>query len=832
MINRDTSFRDDEITQYVCLNSHKVLAKNNTRETNNTHESLALKVDSILLKKYRIVKLLKCSQFGFVYLVEKNDASKRLFVVKEFFPKDCVARGNRGQMLIRSSLNTDELLSFNFMRKIFKGEAENLAKISRSRHTNIINLTELEENKNNTIYMVIPYEEGVSLREYLEKRKEKGERQLNNDEIYQIVNPLFDALEHIHKLGVHHLDVKPENILIKKDSSPLLLGFKASTIFYDDDSRKYCNAYTPAYASPEQIVVEKANQVDQSSDIYAMGVLLYNLITDTFPPKADERIEAIAANRNADPYISLCEQELPAEYTTSLLGAVDKALSFSKKNRYRSANDFKNAIFGIKLSTKPKLKKERKTAFYLVGLMIPIFILFIYYGWQSFGDKPAPQVVQQSDAVEKNDSQMVSFEDKKSDNELQKIDDVNIRSVKVTEQQKVDLQQVVSKVKQEKPKAKESHTKDKETGKTMGSVNQDTISQMKKTNEDQSVLDNTDQAAVEVKQQVPVMEPINEVNVQIDIKLPVSIGETKIKVNGKELVDGNMVAHKGNSYQISIENPYCRTVNVKRTFDELQEFPRQTFIPVLGRGKVYLGGLPNNVQIKVYQFVEDQIKEVVPKIHYRNEMYEMILQSGKKFYMTFDKKEYKHYKTKTLILQHGKAWTQTYSLEKKDSVKRQESVSALTSKVKKSTENDIEKKQIDIVVQKTKQETGIKERSKKNNIELIIQPIIKEVVPEPPKPVAEEVVVVPTKKIKKKAVEKKKPAIQKKPDETQQRKKPSKKDTSDLVWYCHAKAMGTAKVSAKHTDKQTAKRAAMQRCSRANKGRGECRILNCFLLRN
>ena len=828
MIKRDTSFRDDEITQYVCLNRHKVLAKNNTRETDNTHVSLALKAGSILLDKYRIVKLLKYSQFGFVYLVEENDASKRLFVVKEFFPKDCVARGNRGQMLIRSSLNTDKLLSFNFMRKIFKGEAENLAKVSRSKHTNIINLTELVENKNNTIYMVIPYEEGVSLREYLEKRKERGERQLNNDEIYQIVNPLFDALEHIHKLGVHHLDVKPENILIKKDGSPLLVGFKASTIFYDDDNKEYCNAYTPAYASPEQIVVENASQVNKSSDIYAMGVLLYNLITDTFPPKADERIESIAVNRNDDPYISLFEQELPGEYTTSLLGAVDKALSFSKKNRYRSANDFKNAILGIKLATKPKVKKERKIAFYLVGLMIPLFILFIYFGWESFDNKPASQVVHKSDAVEKNDSQMVSSEDKKLDNKLHKIDDVNIRSIKVTEQQKVDLQQIASKVKQEKPNAKESHTKEQETGKTMASVNPDTISQMKKTNEDQSVLDNTDQDTLKAKQQAPVIEPINEVNVQIDIKLPIPIGETKLKVNGKELVDGNMVAHRGSSYQISIENPYCRTVNAKRTFDELLEFPKQTFIPVLGKGKMYLGGLPSSVQIKVYQFVEDQIKEVVPKIHYRNEMYEMILQSGQKFYMTFDKKEYKHYKTKTLILQHGKALTQTYSLEKKDSVKREESVSALTSKVKKS----IEKKQVDIVVQKTKQETGTKERSKKNNIEPIIQPVIKEVVPKPSKPVVEEVVVVPPKKIKKKPVEKKKPGIQKKPDKTQQRKEPSKRDLSDLVWYCDAKAMGTAKVSAKHTDKQTAKRAAMQQCSRANKGRGECRILNCFLLRN
>ncbi|RLD40241.1 MAG: hypothetical protein DRI88_13850, partial [Bacteroidetes bacterium] len=496
---------------------------------------------------------------------------------------------------------------------------------------------------------------------------------------------------------------------------------------------------------------------------------------------------------------------------------------------YRSANDFKNAIFGIKLSAKPKVKKERKIAFYLVGLMIPLFILFIYFGWESVDNKPAPQVVHKSDVVEKNDSQMVSSEDKKSDNELYKIDDANRRSVKVTEQQKVDLQQMASEVKQEKPKAKESHTKDQETGKIMASVNPDTISQMKKTNEDQSLLDNTDQAALKAKQQAPVMEPINEVNVQIDIKLPISIGETRIKVNGKELVDGNMVAHRGSAYQISIENPYCRTVNVKRTFDELLEFPKQTFIPVLGRGKVYLGGLPSNVKIKVYQLVEDKIKEVVPKIDYRNEMYEMILQSGKKFYMTFDKNEYKHYKTKTLILQHGKALTQTYSLEKKDSVKEQESVSALTS----TENNNIEKKQVDTVVEKTKQETDTKERSKKNNIEpMIIQPVIKEVVPESPKPVVEEVVVVPPKKIKKKTVEKKKPGIQKKPDKTKQRKKPSKRDASDFVWYCDAKAMGTAKMSAKHTDKQTAKRAAMQRCIRANKGRGECRILNCFLLRN
>jgi len=722
------------------------------KKTTNAHLSFALPVGFELVGKYRILKVLNNTQYGFDYLVTSMDnRNKKTYLIKEFFPNECVIRGDKNQMLLRASLNTEELLNFNFMRKIFEGEVKNLSKISDTKHANIVNLVEVLENRNNTTYMVISYEEGISLSEYLEKKDEKGERYLSNEEIYNIIYPLFEALENIYKLDIYHLDIKPENIFIKKDGIPILVGFHASTIFYDKRSKMYRNIISPEYASPEQINVENATEVDYRSDIYSVGVLLYYLITKTLPPKAEIRKKS---GKN-DPYLPLLKQEFPYEYDTSLLAAVDRALSVSKKNRFKSPSQFKKAITTIKYTNKQERKKERKTSLYIFGFIASLFVFFIYFTWED-----SPEKLKSKISIENRDIVKQAFSKHQNIVPIVQVKTLNIE---------------------------------------------------------------TNTSLQEVK---------NGIKIQINVNLPRTIGQTKVKVNGKEYSDNNIFLQREESYEIIMENPYYQPLRVTRAYEELMEFPVQNFILVRGKGKLHLDGLPMNTQIKVYEVDENQKKEFNPHILYKNGVYDMIVNSGTKIYMVFNNKEYKSYQTEIMTLLHGEALTLTYSLEKKDTIGVSEEVSLPVEEnisIQRSNTMIVDKEKIvekkRIISADSEKKISIKEKNKKNPKHIKKKNVSKETTTASKK-----------KKISTKKKSKKNPKnltqknlSTKKNINITGKNKASTKGKDSFVWYCNAKSIGSIKVSAKHINKLVAQQMALKAC---NKGRSGCKILNCFLLRN
>ena len=740
----------------------------------DTHLSFALPVGSRILDTYRILKILNHTQFGFEYLVEAidNESDKRIYIIKEFFPKDCVIRGDKNKMLLKASLSTEELLNFNFLRKLFHGEAKNLAKIVSSGQINSVKFIELVENRNNTIYMVFLYEEGISLQKYLEKRSKQGQRVLNNEEIYEIINPLLDTLEKISTLGIHHLDIKPENILIKNDGTPVLMGFYASTIYYDEHSKKYRNIYTYEYASPEQVSIGDISEVDTRSDIYSMGVLLYYLITDMLPPQAYERKKL----GKDDPYVSLLKQELPYAYAPAILTAVDKALSVSKKDRFKSSNQFKKALSTVESIPTLAMKKGSKTFWYSLGFIVAFISFFLYWNTEDSLTKTEPKV----NAIDKKVTKKVLREDPK-------VTDMTLSHVSAKEKKEKDN---TSKPKQYIPNVESLDTEvPVQRIPSEANISKTTVSNTKQVN-------------------VPVKPTLNETKIKIDVKLPVEIGETKIKINGKEFNNGNIPIHRGESYEISIENPYYQSLKVKRSFDELLDFPMQNFILKLGKGKVYLDGLLADTKIRVYKVEEEQTKELTPEITYQNGVYEMVLTSGIEFYMLFDKKMYKSYKTENMILEHGKAVTLAYVLEKKDVTAKDKEI-FLPVFEKNSTQEK----------NNTVQEHS--ERSKEVKIDSENKKKMNTTVPQ--KNSANKKISNDKKVVRKKAPQKKKSNKVKKKNE------PRTANTSGHTWYCSAKAIGLEKVSAKHADKAIAQQMALRSCERSRTG---CKILNCFLLRN
>jgi serine/threonine protein kinase len=336
----------------------------------------AFKSGFLLLARYKIIKVLAENRFGFIYLVERVNKNTK-YIIKEFFPHEYVTRNDSDEMILNTPLDIDSLIRFNYMQKFFMGEANNLEKISIKPHPNIIKIASVEKNKNNTSYIVYPYKEGMTLRRFIEIKERMG-KQLDHGGLDKIVKPLLDALEHLHSLGILHLNIKLENIFIQENGSLLLSGFEASTFFTDEDSRIFCSAYTLPYAAPEQIDINDFSKIGEQSDIYALGVLLYRLVTGTYPPDAKERMLCKTKDIPYDPYMFLQERkELLEKYDSSLLFAIDKSLMLSRKERFRDIASFRDATLGIsKVPEKTPIENKRNFLLYALLLLASIYIVF------------------------------------------------------------------------------------------------------------------------------------------------------------------------------------------------------------------------------------------------------------------------------------------------------------------------------------------------------------------------------------------------------------------------------------------------------------------------
>ena len=175
--------------------------------------------------------------------------------------------------------------------------------------------------------------EGKTLREL------KGEVELND--VLDIAIQVCDALAAAHHAGIIHRDIKPENIMVRPDGYAKVLDFglaKLGTVS-TDESRSLARTArgivvgTPAYMSPEQIADEN---IDYRTDLWSVGVILFELLTGTNPYKKDDRQSTFQAILSADP-------PTPSSLNSEISGALDDVLTTAlKKNasdRYQTASN-------------------------------------------------------------------------------------------------------------------------------------------------------------------------------------------------------------------------------------------------------------------------------------------------------------------------------------------------------------------------------------------------------------------------------------------------------------------------------------------------------------
>jgi serine/threonine protein kinase len=272
------------------------------------------------LQEYRIEKVLGVGGFGLTYLALDENLHLRV-AVKEYLPADIAERAPDRRIAPRSE-ETAEI--FDWGKGRFLDESRTLASF---RHPNIVRVMRFFE-ANGTAYMVMEFVEGAPLPDWVSAR-----RPLSEAQVAALVAPLLDGLEVVHKAGFMHRDIKPPNIYIRDDSSPVLLDFGAAR----QKSSELTALVTPGYAPFEQYHTQ--GKQGAWSDIYALGGVLYWMVTGNSPHEAAARIRA----DTMPPAVQAADK---SRYRPEFLAAIDWALAPHEDQRPQSVPEWREALLG------------------------------------------------------------------------------------------------------------------------------------------------------------------------------------------------------------------------------------------------------------------------------------------------------------------------------------------------------------------------------------------------------------------------------------------------------------------------------------------------------
>jgi serine/threonine protein kinase/TPR repeat protein len=276
---------------------------------------------------YVLERVLGQGGFGITYLARDANLDQQV-AIKEYLPVEVATR--RPDASVRSRTE-DQGERYRWGLDRFIREARTLARFD---HPNIVRVLSVFEH-NNTAYMVMRFEEGENLAALLERR-----RTLPEDELVRVVLPILDGLELVHNAGFIHRDIKPDNIHIRADGSPVLLDF-GSARHSMGHARTVTILVAPGYAPFEQYYSSGENQ-GPWTDIYSLGATCYRAISGIAPMDAIARSKGILGSTR--------EILIPAatigsgRYSAGLLKAIDHALEFSEKDRPQSIADWRREL--------------------------------------------------------------------------------------------------------------------------------------------------------------------------------------------------------------------------------------------------------------------------------------------------------------------------------------------------------------------------------------------------------------------------------------------------------------------------------------------------------
>ena len=297
-----------------------------TDETIGGHDTLSAKtvpaapnppdqrINTVLDGRYRVERELGHGGFGTVYLASDNKVISRKIVVKV--------------------MHSEELAN-DWRKKKFRQELEALARIN---HPSVIGVLDSGETPDGCPYIVMQYIDGVSLRSLLTPEG------LPFGRVANLIKQIGRALTAAHEAGILHRDLKPENIMVQTSQDEeyvKVIDFgvaKVRNSIIETSTARDVAVGTIAYMSPEQL---NAQPVIPASDIYAMGIIAYEMLTGKRPLNPESSYQLLDMQK-------LGVRVKPSDLRTGLSANAEKiiltALSYNPEERYERARDFGDSL--------------------------------------------------------------------------------------------------------------------------------------------------------------------------------------------------------------------------------------------------------------------------------------------------------------------------------------------------------------------------------------------------------------------------------------------------------------------------------------------------------
>ncbi len=287
---------------------------------------LALRPQSILNGRYIVGRVLGQGGFGITYIALDYQAKERV-AVKEYFPTEFAGRTGGTRVQIYSE---EREQNFAYGKTQFLEEARTLAAVTGSE--NIVRIHSYFE-ENGTAYFTMDYVEGLSLDQFI--RRNGGP--LTAARAAELLLPLMGAMDTVHRKGIVHRDIAPDNIIITPEGKARLIDFGAARYSTGEKSKSLDVILKHGFAPMEQYT--RRGRQGPWTDVYAMAATYYYALTGKVPPDA---IERIAEDTLELP--SAAGSDLSAGEERVLL----KALAVQAPDRWQNMGEFRAAMQAVR----------------------------------------------------------------------------------------------------------------------------------------------------------------------------------------------------------------------------------------------------------------------------------------------------------------------------------------------------------------------------------------------------------------------------------------------------------------------------------------------------
>ncbi|MDB5922314.1 MAG: serine/threonine protein kinase [Betaproteobacteria bacterium] len=286
------------------------------------------------LGEFEVIGLIGEGGFGIVYLAYDHSLDRKV-ALKEYMPSALAERQGSTSVKVKSQRNAE---TFSAGLRSFINEARLLAQFD---HPSLVKVYRFWV-ANGTAYMVMPFYEGITLKEALRRRGGAPDEAW----LKSLLSQLLDALDTIHSRQCYHRDIAPDNILMLSDNVPVLLDFGAARRVIGNSAQTLTVILKPGYAPIEQYAEAPNLKQGPWTDIYALGSVVYFAITGHAPAPAVARVIS-------DPLVPL-SQVADGRYSDAFIEGIQSALAVRPDERPQDIESFR-AVLGF---PKPQSKAQ------------------------------------------------------------------------------------------------------------------------------------------------------------------------------------------------------------------------------------------------------------------------------------------------------------------------------------------------------------------------------------------------------------------------------------------------------------------------------------------